>query len=541
MLPMKKILLVLLCFISISLVNIKAQDVLSKVWVADNSDGTYKNPVINADYSDPDVIRVGDDFYLISSSFNCVPGLPVLHSNDLVNWTLIGHVFSHQIPLDVFDKPQHGKGVWAPSIRFHNGEFYIYYPDPDFGIYLVKAKNPAGPWTEPLLVLAGKGIIDPCPYWDLDGNTYLVHAWAGSRAGIGSILTMRKMNPEGDKVIDDGVLIFDGHDKQPTVEGPKIYRRNGYYYIFAPAGGVARGWQLVLRSKKIYGPYDEKIVMDQGKTIINGPHQGAWVETQKGESWFIHFQDAGAYGRVVHLQPMKWVNDWPVIGNDPEGDGKGEPVLTYKKPDVGKSYPKETLPESDEFNDTKLGLQWQWHANPKSYWAFPAGPSGFLRLFAMPVPENFVNFYVVPNLLLQKFPAREFTATTKFTFKPRFDGERAGLIIMGADYAYLSVKQVNGKLSLSQTICKNADKQNPEKEGVMIPLTDKTFWLRVKVADEAICSFSYSTDGTEFITLGEAFTARPGRWIGAKAGLFCVSQGKTNDAGYADIDWFRIE
>ena len=518
-----------------------AQTNLSKVWVSDNGDGTYKNPVLNADYSDPDAVRVGDDFFLVSSSFNCTPGLPILHSRDLVNWEILTHVFSQQIPSDVFDKPQHGNGVWAPSIRYHNNEFYIYYPDPDYGIYLVKANNAAGPWSKPILVKEGKGFIDPCPLWDEDGKAYLIHAYAGSRAGIKSILTVCKMNPDGTKLLDEGVMVFDGHDHHPTLEGPKFYKRNGYYYILAPAGGVSTGWQLALRSKNVYGPYDEKIVMDQGKTIINGPHQGAWVETQTGESWFLHFQDVDAYGRIVHLQPMKWVSDWPVIGVDEDGDGKGEPALTYKKPNVGKTYPISTIAESDEFNDVKPGLQWQWHANPKPFWAFSTGPGGYLRLFAMPLPEGFTNFWDVPNLLLQKFPAREFMVTTRLIFKPRFDGEKAGLIIMGMDYAYLSVKQADGKLYLSYTLCKNADKKGVEKESELIPLPDKTVFLRVKIADKAICSYSYSMDGNVFTTIGEPLTARPGRWIGAKVGLFCVRQGKINDAGFVDVDWFRVE
>ncbi|HVF29745.1 MAG TPA: glycoside hydrolase 43 family protein, partial [Pyrinomonadaceae bacterium] len=219
---------------------------VSKVWVADNGDGTYKNPIIHADYSDPDVVRVGGDYYMTASSFNAAPGLPILHSKDLVNWRLINYVFEEQEPRDVFGSAQHGGGVWAPSIRFHKGEFYIYYPDPDFGIYMTKTKDPAGKWSKPLLIKAGKGWIDPCPLWDDDGQAYLVSAFAGSRSGIKTILIISRMNPEGTRLIDDGVLVFDGHDKHPTVEGPKFYKRDGYYYIFAPAGGVATGWQLVL-------------------------------------------------------------------------------------------------------------------------------------------------------------------------------------------------------------------------------------------------------------------------------------------------------
>ena len=521
--------------------NIYAQSDLSNVWVADNGDGTYKNPILHADYSDPDAIRVGDEYYMTASSFNCVPGLPILHSKDLVNWELTGYALLHQIPYDVFDKPQHGNGVWAPAIRYHNNEYYIYYPDPDFGIYLIKAKNISGPWSDPVLVKAGKGFIDPCPLWDDDGNVYLVHAYAGSRAGIKSILVLCTMNPEGTSTMDHGVMIFDGHDKHPTIEGPKVYKRNGYYYIFAPAGGVTLGWQVVLRSKNIYGPYSEKIVMDQGKTAINGPHQGAWIETPKGDSWFLHFQDKGAYGRVVHLQPMEWVNDWPVIGSDADGDGKGEPVIVHKKPDVGKIYPTITPPESDEFNGTKLGFQWQWQANPEPYWAFSTAAQGYLRLFAVPLPENHANCWDIPNLLLQKFPAPAFTVTTKLTFKPGSEGEKVGLIVMGLDYAYISVKQQEGKVCISQTICTDAENKSQEIEGNCSLINNKTIYFRVKVAHNAVCAFSYSVDGTKFEPLGEYFTARQGKWIGAKVGLFCIRQGKTNDAGFADIDWFRMD
>ena len=329
-------------------------------------DGTYTNPIIDADYSDPDVIRVGNDFYLTASSFNCIPGLPILHSKDLVNWRIIGHALQEQPPRDVFARPQHGNGVWAPAIRFHNNYFYIFYGYPDFGIYMVKSRHAAGPWSEPLLMRPARGWIDPAPFWDDDGNAYLVHAWANSRSGIKSILTINRMSPDGTKLLDDGKTVFDGRVNHPTIEGPKLYKRYGYYYIFAPAGGVATGWQTVLRSKNIYGPYEDRIVMDRGKTDINGPHQGAWVELESGESWFVHFQDRGAHGRVVHLQPLKWINDWPVIGIDVDGDGKGEPVAKHRKPDVGREYPLRVPQTSDEFAGIKLGLQWQWHANPSA-------------------------------------------------------------------------------------------------------------------------------------------------------------------------------
>ncbi len=515
----------------------------SKVWVADNGDGTYTNPIIHADYSDPDVVRVGADYYLVASSFENIPGLPILHSKDLVNWKILTNALIKQPPFDVFATPQHGKGVWAPAIRYHKGEFMIYYPDPDFGIYVIKAKNPAGPWSNPIMVEAGKGLIDPCPFWDDNGKAYLVHGYAGSRAGIKSIIVLKTLSDDGTKVLDDGKLVFDGHDLDPTLEGPKMYKRNGYYYIFAPAGGVATGWQLALRSKNIYGPYERKVVLDQGKSTVNGPHQGAWINTPAGEDWFIHFQEKTMYGRITHLQPMKWVNDWPVIGIDPDGDGKGEPVLTYKKPKVVGVFPIETPQESDEFNDLSIGKQWQWNANPKATWLFMNPSKGVMRLFSDKIDAD-KNLWWSPNVLLQKFPAPVFTATTKLVFKPneRIENEKVGLTVMGYSYANIALKSKKDGVYLVHTIGKDADNLKPEKENTITKIdASQAIYLRLKVADGGLCTFSYSTDGTMFKEVGEAFQAETGRWVGAKMGLFITRETTINDSGYADFDWFRVE
>lgn len=516
-------------------------DVVSQpVWVSDNGNGTYTNPILNTDYSDPDVIRVKDKFYMTASSFNCIPGLPILESNDLVNWKLIGYGLSKQIPTYVFDKVQHGKGVWAPCIRYHKNEFYIYYPDPDYGIYLIKSKTANGPWSEPILVKKGKGLIDPTPLWDDNGKTYLVYAFAGSRAGIKSMLVVCSMNADGTSAQNDEVLLFDGHKEEPTLEGPKIYKRNGFYYIFAPAGGVATGWQTVFRSKNIYGPYENKKVLDQGKSTVNGPHQGAWVDTKSGEDWFIHFQDKGVMGRVVHLQTMKWENDWPVMGIDTNGDGIGEPVITHKKPNVGKSFPIVYQKDSDEFNEPKLDLQWQWHANYKTIYGFPSN-SGYYMLNCIPKPKNATNLYDVPNLLLQKFPNEAFTATAKLDFNFNFDNEEGGLVIMGLDYSYLKVKQVDGKLQVSQITCVSSDKKGLESESEKVTLNGKQIFLQVKVSNGEDCLFSYSENGTDFKTIGTSFKAKEGKWIGAKVGFVALRDGFINDAGNVKIDWIRFK
>jgi beta-xylosidase len=550
-LMMKKLILLLLILLKISLYG--------QVKSPDNGDGTYTNPIIHADYSDPDVIRVGDDYYLVASSFNCIPGLPILHSKDLVNWTLINHALKKQPPFDFHDKARHGGGVWAPAIRYYKGEFYIFYPDPDFGIYMVKSKDIKANFSEPILVQSGKGIIDPCPLWDDDGKAYLAYAYAGSRAGIKSILVIREMNTEGSKLIGDAVLVFDGHDGNPTVEGPKLYKKDAFYYIFAPAGGVATGWQLVLKSKNIYGPYESKIVMEQGKSTTNGPHQGAWIDTPSGEDWFIHFQDKGAYGRVVHLQPMTWKNGFPVIGIDADGDGKGEPVLTFKKPktqaktpsvNVGNLSKKGELNTfkfetgSDEFNAPYFNKYWQWQANPKIEWGFAYPQKGSYRLNALPFPDtNFTkNLRDLPSLLLQKLPAEQFKATTKLTFTPNTEGDKIALIIWGHDYSYLNLTKKSDGLWLNQAFCTDANKGGLETNKDLIKIENSTIWLQVIVEKGGMCTFAYSLDGKDFKYVGASFRAKEGHWIGSKVGLFCFrSVFKVNDAGFADIDYFRIE
>lgn len=525
----------------------------SEVWVSDEGNGMYRNPVLHADYSDPDVCAVEEDYFLTASSFNCTPGLPILHSKDLVNWKIVNYALKKVEPVEYYNEPRHGKGVWAPSIRFHEGGYYIYWGDPDFGIFMVKTRDPYGEWDKPVLVKAGKGMIDPCPLWDDDGRVYLAHAWAGSRAKFNSVLTVCELNKEGTAVISDPVLVFDGNDGvNHTIEGAKFYKRNGFYYLFAPAGGVVSGWQLVMRSKDVYGPYEARIVMAQGKTDINGPHQGGWVDTPAGESWFLHFQDKGAYGRVLHLNPMKWINDWPVIGVDKDGDGCGDPVSRYRKPKTDKTYPIETPVESDEFDTRKLGLQWEWHANYQDVFGFTTN-MGYVRIYGYELSSHFKNFWEVPNLLMQKFPAEEFTATAKLKVSAKDDGQLSGLIIMGWDYSWIGVEKQGEKFLLKQAVCKDAEQGNLEQvstlavldlsrkfEAGLFPNYEREIYIRVHVDKGVYCRFSYSLDGKKFTEAGTLFKARQGKWIGAKVGMFSVTpHGK--ERGWVDVDWFRVE
>ncbi|MDB5084158.1 MAG: arfA [Bacilli bacterium] len=512
---------------------------IKPVWAADQGDGNYQNPILFADYSDPDVIRVGDDFFMVASSFNCMPGIPVLHSKDLVNWQIVNHVYE-RFPYPDYEKPAHGRAAWAPSIRYHDNKYWVFFSAPDEGIFISSTEDPFGHWSPLVLVKQVKGWIDPCPFWDEDGNAYLVTAFAFSRSGIKHKLQLFKMKPDGTGLLDDGVIIFDGTDHHPTVEGPKMYKRNGYYYIFAPAGGVRIGWQLILRSKNIYGPYEGKIVLHQGNTAINGPHQGGFVELESGESWFIHFQDRAAYGRIVHLQPVTWENDWPLMGVDQNGDGIGEPVLFCKKPNVGRDYPICAPDTTDDFNSQNLGLQWQWQANPNRSWYSLTDRPGHIRLFSVNTNEEAHTLFEIPNLLLQKLPAPAFIATAKMTFQPASIGDLAGIVIMGSEYSYLALCLTDQGLRISQVFGKEVDKTRKEIVVTGQSIEAQTLYLRVKVVEPACCSFYFSLDGVNFSPLGQSFAAQEGRWIGAKVGIFSTNLTTGSEAGFTDFDWFLV-
>jgi len=515
------------------------------LWKPDLEDGTYKNPIIYADYSDPDVIRVGDTFYMTASSFNYVPGLPILTSKDLVNWALANYAID-KIDYENYDIPQHAKGVWAPAIRYHEGRFYIYYGMPDEGIFMVSAEDALGKWDEPVMVLEGKGLIDSCPFWDEDGNAYIIHGYAKSRIGFKSCLGIFPMSPDGKKAIGEDHILFDGIETQPTIEGPKVYKRNGYYYILAPAGGVKTGWQTALRSKNIYGPYEEKIVMKQGNTIVNGPHQGALVDTAGGEEWFLHFQDKGLYGRIVHMQPVVWENDWPVIGVNAQ-DGCGEPCLVHKKPDTGVSGEIASLEASDDFTGQKLNLLWQWLGNPKENFYSLTEREGFLRLYALnPSGKEQPVLWESSNVLTQKLVCPYFKADTCLHFEGLALDEQAGMVMMGGHYAYLAVRNTAGEKSLvyaeaydeedgsvkeKVTFLKNLDSEE-EKIVISFAMEEGT--------DAPVFRMYYTEKDGKEVNVPTQFLPSDHTWVGAKIGLFANVLDTTEKGGYADFEYIHV-
>lgn len=504
-----------------------------KMWIADNGDGTYSNPILYTDYSDPDAIRVGEDYFMIASSFCNTPAVPLLHSKDLVNWKVINYVMEN-FPYPGYEKVRHGCGAWAPAIRYHDGIYYVFIPLPDEGIVVCRTEDPWGKWSEPEFIKRVAGWIDPCPFWDEDGKAYMVNAFARSRIGFKSYLYLSPIEPDCSGVLDDGRFIYDGHATQPTIEGPKLYKRNGYYYIFAPAGGVKPGWQTVLRSRDIYGPYEEKIVLHQGNSPVNGPHQGAWVDTPSGEDWFLHFQDVGNAGRIIHLQPMRWEDDWPIIGvNDVEGCG--EPVLRYRKPDTGSVCTPDAPEDSDFFEGEKLGLQWQWNGNHRQDWHSLG--EGALTLYAQPVEES-AQLCDVSNLLLQKWPAPEFQITACLHLGQLAEGDVAGMVSLGGRYTALAVQKKEGRLTLQQRTG-NWAKDDEVREDLEI-WAEELLYLRMKVERAEDVSFEVSTDGEHFRPAGRTVQATPGRWVGVKAGLFALNECGRKD-GRVHADYFVFE
>lgn len=535
MLPVSEIQYLLYWYSIVIILKEKTMDKtkIQKMWIADQGDGTYKNPILYTDYSDPDAIRVGEDYFLIASSFCNTPAVPLLHSKDLVNWKVINYIME-KLPFACYEKPVHGCGTWAPAIRFHEGVYYAFIPMPDEGIMMCKTTDPWGKWSEPSYVKKVVGWIDPCPFWDDDGKAYMVSAFARSRIGFKSMLYMSPIAPDCSGVLDDGQFIYDGHATQPTIEGPKLYKRNGYYYIFAPAGGVKPGWQTVLRSKNIYGPYEEKIVLHQGGSPVNGPHQGAWVDTPNGENWFLHFQDVGNAGRILHLQPMRWENDWPVIGVK-DVDGCGEPVLQYKKPDVGGTHPVDAPEDSDFFDGEKLGLQWQWNANYHEEWY--KLEKNRLTLYAQPAEEK-TQLCDISNLLLQKWPAPEFQITTCLHLENLAEGDVAGMVSLGGCYTALAVQKKDGKLILQQRTG-NWDQKDETRENLET-VTEDRIYLRMRVEKSENISFEISGDEIAFRRVGKVTQTTPGRWVGVKAGLFAINERGTKE-GSVTSEYFVFE
>ncbi|WP_426225820.1 family 43 glycosylhydrolase [Pseudarthrobacter sp. DSP2-3-2b1] len=483
--------------------------------------GMYRNPILNTDWPDLDAVRVGDDYYMVASSINRVPGLPILHSRDLVSWSIVGHAALKIEPAGHYSLPRHGAGVWAPAIRHHQGTFYLFAPDPDYGISVITAKDSAGPWSAPHLLLSGLGVIDPCPLWDDDGRAWMVFGWAKSRSGISNRLSVVEISPDAGQLLGSPVTVIDG-DAVPgcsTLEGPKFYKRDGWYWIFAPAGGVTKGWQMVFRSRSVHGPYEGRTVLQTGSTSVNGPHQGAWVDTPGGQDWFLHFQDRGVFGRVTHLQPLRWDTDgWPVIGVD------GEPVSEHSLPlpDVIPNH--DGTPRNEDWSGTVPGLQWHWQANPQENWLALEG-SGHARVRA--VSNDLGSLRGVPQVLGQQLPGTPCTFSTTLRLVDVAKGNavqqgRAGVVVLGRTYAWLGlVWGPNAQIVLRGGTFSGEGDESVADLANLDPADEIS--LRIRTDIRGVCQLEYRLDGGDWIGGVSDFHASAGQWISAELGLFACS------------------
>ncbi|HEV2700186.1 MAG TPA: glycoside hydrolase 43 family protein [Steroidobacteraceae bacterium] len=508
---------------------------------------TYRNPILYADYSDPDMLRVGKRYYLVASSFHFSPGLPLLESPDLVHWRIIGHVlpklnfapgYDMVGPFTLTDATagpvgpgqRYGGGVWAPSLRYHDQKFYVYWPTPDEGIFVSTAPSMQGPWSTPVAVIPGPGYEDPCPFWDSDGNAYLVHAKVGA-----GFLVLHRMSPDGMRVLDEGKTIVQDPVNLPVLEGPKLYKRHGWYYIFAPIGGVGSGGEAVLRARNIFGPYQWRQVLVPGQSGVKGPHQGGYVETPDHQGWFIHFNSTGAFGRITYLEPVRWQDDWPVIG-DPIGDYKqGQPVLEHALPVRVAGAEQYHLQDSDEFNGPTLGPQWEWNHNPDdARWSLTARP-GYLRLQA----QGTQYLVTARNTLTQILQGPSMTVSARLEIGHLVDQQRAGLVLFGVRPAWIGVVRDAGSSYLTYATA-GVETRGPALAGEAID-------LKALVTPDQSVRFSYAAPDTAFQEFDPATAlARFSWWKGSRPGLFTYVKVTTATAvaapdGYVDIDWFHVE
>jgi len=487
----------------------------------------YFNPIILSDYSDPDVIRVGEDFYMIASSFNHVPAVPILHSKNLVEWELISHI-ARSIPFPAFSKVEHGHGAWAPSIRYHGGKFYALIPFPDEGIYVSETEDIYGEWSPLRPLLKGAGYEDPCPIW-IGDKCYVMFAFVRSRIGFNSRLAVFEADVGLNSRLTDYKIVYNGSDIAPWIEGPKLYSHGGYIYVLAPAGGVATGWQVALRTRDIYGDYETKIVMVQGDSKVNGPHQGALVDLDDGgERWaFLHFQKFPPFGRIVHLQPAIWRNDWVICGKESYDNLAGSPVTCGDYPiDISTGY---KIDPSDSFKGG-ISRVWQTPANLQNGW-FSCGDG--LTVNCTMYPKTALSD--VPQLLLQKIQYLNFNVKTACFLNLIENGDETGFTVFGRSYAYVCIVRRNDKLFAEY----RTGKIGGDTDEIVISQPydggNAAFGLKARYnAGNLLCKFTLN--GKSF---GKAFYAQEGVWVGAKMGVYALS--RTQSKGFARFTGFSVK
>jgi len=529
----------------------------------DQGDGTYRNPILNADYPDVDVEQVGDTYYMISSKQHMCPGMVILESKDMVNWTTIGHVWDQLNWAPEYNWDQmagYPYGVWAGDLAYHDGTWYCYQIDRHHGLYVSKASDIRGPWSEAHLVLPTELVHDdPAVFWDDEAHQAYLICNTGRRQAspenqaAGNENRIYRLSWDGMEVEDEGTVVYTGM----KAEAAKIYKFDGTWYLFLaewyrpdprkpddPDATDGDRKQIVLRSatESIYGPYEKKVVMERGNGIIRSASQGGLMQAPDGSWWYTHqlIQNIKSpfQGRPQCLEPVEWIDGWPVIGKDVDGDGIGEPVLAHEKPIKG--FPVNAPPTYDEFGSAKLGLQWEWNHNPRdSHWSLEERP-GWLRLKAgkpVPVKEGYKVhegpvFWRAYNTVSQRIMGTTTgTAVAKFDLSGMKPGQQAGFVRFGGIVHLLGVE-------VGDSGEKKLFFMDPEGTITYGPaIAKKDLFIRTTNSGNQ-AYFEYSTDGSSFTRFGPGFTIQFGRWTGDRLGFFCWNE---NENGYLDVDWFHYE
>ena len=540
----------------------------------DQGDGTYKNPILNADYPDSDIEQLGDTYYMISSKQHMSPGMVILESKDMVNWETIGHVWDSLswAPEYNWDKMNgYPFGVWAGDLAYHEGTWYCYQIDFKHGLFVSTAKDIRGPWTAPLNMLSPDLVLDdPAVYWDEDTHeAFLICNTAEKQKSKentipGNENRIYKMSWDGKSLLDSGQLVYTG----PGAEAAKIYKKDGEWYLFLAEWEIGDpssppGYpnpkndrkQVVLRSKtnSIYGPYDKRIVLEKGTAFGNRScSQGALMQAQDDSWWYMHQliqnTETPFQGRPQCLEPVEWVDGWPIIGIDEDNDGIGEPVLQHKKPIEG--FPITAPPTDDGFSVTKLGPQWEWNHNPRnSHWSLTERP-GWLRLkSSIPVSEKISKgpgnnlwsentgtsfpFWRAPNTISQRIMGiTTGTAIAKFDISGMAPGQLAGFIRFGGIYHMLGIHVADsGKRHLIFINAKAEETKGPE-------ITSNDLFIKTSnTGNQAF--YEYSLDGSTYERFGPDFTIKFGNWTGDRLGFFCWNE--KEEKGHIDIDWFNYD
>ena len=391
----------------------------------------FVNPVINADVPDPDVIRVGDDFYMVSTTMHLMPGAPIMKSKDLVNWEIVSYVFDRLTDTPNYDMQgctAYGRGQWATSLRYHNGRFYVLFSpnDKPWKSYIYEADTAEGPWK---LVSRPKHFHDNSLLFDeVNDKVYVFY-------GTGQVRQLKNdlsdVEPGG---IDMKIFERDETEKG-LLEGSRAIMHDGRYYLLMiswPRGGLRR--EVCYRADKITGPWEKKVILEYDFDTYGGVGQGTIVDGPDGRWWGIIFQDRGGIGRVPILMPCRWVDGWPMLG-----DENGHIAKVMDRPYNGQETKR--IVSSDDFNGNKLKLEWQWNHNPiDNAWSLKER-KGYLRLKTARQVEN---LYLAPNTISQRMMGPQSIATVKIDFSKMKDGDRAGFAAFNGHSGVLTVER-NGK------------------------------------------------------------------------------------------------